>query len=232
MKKIYLLIGALACAFAACDSGDIYPADRTNKGDNIAVAVSFRLSARDKIPAGYSLVFGAFEENSSSPLVWTSVMETAGDEPVRVSLSSVPKAARTVKLSLFTVGRKAIYDFYTFDISTALEAIEIPLTDVSLLLKYNKIQEIFGKNCTACHGTERGGGGLLLGDGVSYAALVNQAATNSEKVRVEPYSVQNSFLMDVLTDEAIKLSQPHSTILYADDINLLKAWIAAGAEHN
>ena len=226
----FFLFGLLACAVAACDSGDIYPTDRTQKGDNIAVGITFLLSDREKIPAGYSLVFGAFEENNSSPLVWTNVMETAENEPVKVSLSSVPKEAKTVKLSLFTVGRKTIYDFYTYDISTALDDIEIQSKDVSLLLKYNKIQEIFGKNCTACHGTERGGAGLLLGEGVSYANLVNQAATNSAKVRVQPYNVQNSFLMDVLTDEAVKLSQPHSTILYPDDINLLKAWIAAGAE--
>jgi mono/diheme cytochrome c family protein len=90
---------------------------------------------------------------------------------------------------------------------------------------------VFGRNCTACHGTENGAAGLPLGDGVSYAHLVNQASKNSEKVRVQPYSIQNSFLMDVLTDEALNLSPSHST-LYPDDINLLKAWIAAGAENN
>ncbi|GHV11304.1 hypothetical protein FACS1894162_6620 [Bacteroidia bacterium] len=227
-----MFIGLLAYLFTACDSGDIYPTDRTEKGDHIAVEISFLLSDRAKIPSGYQLIFGAFEENNSSPLVWTSVMEAADNEPVKVTLSSVPKEAKTVKLSLFTVGRKAIYDFYTYDISTALNDMEIPVKDVSLQLKYNKIQEIFGKNCTACHGTEKGGAGLLLGEGVSYDYLVNQQAKNSEKARVQPYNVQNSFLMDVLTNEEVKLSQPHSTILYSDDLNLLKAWIEAGAENN
>jgi hypothetical protein len=232
MKHFYLLLGLFICLFTSCDSGDIYPTDRTEKGDNIAVEIAFILSDREKIPSGYQLVLGAFEENSSSPLVWTSVMETTENEPITVTLSNVPKAATKVKLSLFTVGRKAIYDFYIYDISNTFDDVTIPPTEVALLLKYNKIQEVFGKNCTACHGIDKGGSGLLLGEGVSYESLVNRQAKNSDKLRVQPHNVQNSFLMDVLTNEEVKLSQPHSTILYPDDLNLLKAWIEAGAENN
>jgi hypothetical protein len=232
VQWVSLFLGGMIGLFTSCDSGDIYPSDRTATNDNIAVSGTFVLSGVEKIPSGYQLIFGAFDANSKSPIVWTNVVEPKEDEPVNVSLSSVPPEATIVKLALFTMGRKAIYDFYTYDISAATENIDLPSEKVSLLLKYGKIQEIFEGNCTACHGTDRGGAGLFLGEGVSYRYLVNHPATNSTKLRVEPYSISNSFLMDVLTNEQVTLNQPHSSILYQDDINLLKAWIETGAENN
>ncbi|MDR1121230.1 MAG: hypothetical protein LBM08_09965 [Dysgonamonadaceae bacterium] len=230
---VFLLFMFLLLALNSCDSGDIYPSGKTDKNDYISVSGTFTLLRTDIVIPGYQLIFGAFEENNPLPIVWTTVIDPKDDEEIKVSLSSVPPQASSVKLCLFTIGRRAIYDFYVYDIATATASVEIhPETPVSLMLEYRKIQEIFDSNCTSCHETAPGAAGLCLGTGASYTNLVNREATNSPKLRVKPHDVRNSFLMDVLTVDTVNLSHPHRQILYTDETNLLQAWIETGAENN
>ncbi|MDR1668085.1 MAG: hypothetical protein LBS03_10435 [Bacteroidales bacterium] len=233
MISVCLCVFLPSCLLLSCDSGDIYPNYVEERNDNITVAADFVLSG-DTDTENYQLYFAAFEEGSASPEVWTRVAKPQNTDTVHVSLGNIPPQAATVRLCLLTIGRRTIYDFFSFDVSQVENNIEIPLTKVSLQLKYEKIQDIFERNtCTACHGTESGYSGLLLGAGPSYGSLVGKPSRNSPKMRVEPFSVSNSFLMDVLTYDTLQLSHPHSSIMYSqDDQNLLKAWIERGAEYN
>jgi hypothetical protein len=220
--------------FASCDSGDIYPAYIEERNDNISVTGKFVLSG-DADTENYQLYFAAFADGEASPVVWTRVAKPQNTDTASVSLSNIPPQAAVVRLCLLTIGRRSIYDFFSFDISlVAGSDTEIPLTEVSLKLKYEKIQDIFERNtCTACHGSESGGAGLLLGAGMSYGNLVGKPSLKSPKMRVEPFSVSNSFLIDVLTLDNLQLSHPHSGIMYnQDELNLLKAWIERGGEDN
>lgn len=231
------LLGGLIL-LSACDSGDIYPKYVEERNNNITVAAEFVLSG-DTDTDNYQLYFAAFGKDSvsgkdsASPEVWTRVVKPRNTDTVRVSLGNIPPQADTVRLCLLTIGRRTIYDFFSLDISSEQEDIEIPLTPVSLKLEYGRIQDIFERStCTACHGTETGGAGLLLGAGKSYGSLVGIPSLNSPKMRVEPFYVSNSFLIDVLTSDTLQLRHPHSSIIYnQDDLNLLKAWIERGAEN-
>ncbi|MDR0732904.1 MAG: hypothetical protein LBF08_02410 [Dysgonamonadaceae bacterium] len=216
----------LPCLLAGCDSGDVYPVRIEERGESIAVAARFVLSG-DIASQNYQLCFAAFDEGGASPEVWTHVAKPQNTDTVSVSIGNIPPRATTVRLCLLTIGRRAIYDFFTFDISHAENDIEIPLRVVPLHLAYEKIQDIFENNtCTACHGTENGGAGLLLGAGKSYENLVGIPARNSPKKRVEPGNVAGSFLIDVLTSDTLQLGYPHSAIVNnLDELNLLKAWI-------
>lgn len=228
----------LGIILTACDSGDIYPKYIEERNDNISVTAGFVLSGNTGTE-NYQLYFAAFGKDSTSgkdsasPEVWTRVVKRQDTDTVRVSLGNIPPQAATVRLCLLTIGRRTVYDFFSFDLSDAENNTEIPLTEVSLKLKYEKIQDIFERStCTACHGTENGGADLLLGTGKSYGNLVGIPSLNSPKMRVEPFSVSNSFLIDVLTSDTLQLRHPHSSIIYnQDDLNLLKAWIERGAEN-
>ncbi|MDR1500527.1 MAG: hypothetical protein LBI58_06050 [Tannerellaceae bacterium] len=232
MKKTALILIWSGVMATACDSGDIYPFEARERDDNITLAAGFILEGDAGGADNYQLCLAAFEQDSPSPIVWTRVIKSQRTDSVRLTLSNIPPEADVVRLCLLTIGRRDIYDFFSFDISGAEGDVEIPLTTVQLELDYGKIQEIFERNtCTACHGDESGGGGLLLAAGRSYESLVNRKAYNSPKMRVEPFSVQKSFLIDVLTSDTLSLSHPHSSIIYdQDELNLLRAWIERGAK--
>ncbi|MDR1357222.1 MAG: hypothetical protein LBJ58_06090 [Tannerellaceae bacterium] len=230
MKKTILAFILSATALPSCDSGDIYPVRIEERNDNIAISGDFILRG-DAGAQNFSLCLAAFEEDNASPVVWTNVIKGADTDTVHLTLSNIPPQSVAVRLCLLSIGRRSIYDFFSYDISGAVSDAEIPLTEVALKINYGKIQDIFERNtCTACHGAESGGAGLLLDAAVSYENLVNRQALNSGKMRVEPFSTDGSFLLDALVYD-IPLSHPHGSIVYnQDDINLLRAWIELGAE--
>jgi hypothetical protein len=71
---------------------------------------------------------------------------------------------------------------------------------------------------------------LLLTAEKSYNALVNTVSSkNPAKNRVTPFQTGNSFLLDVLVDETLGLTQPHTSFVTRnDDIKLLEEWIKNG----
>ena len=230
----FIFFGCIA--FVSCDSGDIYTDNIETRNNNISVTGKFVLSGNADTE-NYQLYFAAFEDGEATPVVWTRVVKPQHTDTVSVSLSSVPPQAVTVRLCLLNIGRRTIYDFFSFDISLSGNDTEIPLTAVSMNLKYEKIQNVFERNyCIECHSSESGraGAGLFLDKGVSYGSLVNKPSrNNSTKMRVAPKSVSNSFLIDALTIDNLKLGDyAHSGFINRqDDINLLKAWIESGAKN-
>jgi hypothetical protein len=101
-------------------------------------------------------------------------------------------------------------------------------------------QTIFNPTCLDmfCHTTEFMAGNLVLVEGQSYAQLVNvlsdnPAARTAGLLRVEPDVPDESFLVIKLTNPTLPqgsrmpLGKPP---LPAADIELIRAWIAAGAQ--
>lgn len=98
------------------------------------------------------------------------------------------------------------------------------------------IQSYFDKACLVCHLEGGINGGLILEQGVSYAALVNVAATGSKLKRVAPGDVEGSYLLHKLKGTHTKvggkgarmpLGAPPST---PEQIAVVEAWIKAGAK--
>jgi hypothetical protein len=101
-------------------------------------------------------------------------------------------------------------------------------------------QEIFAADCTSstCHSATTRAGGMSLEAGDAYASLVNVAPQNPAALaagllRVTPDDPARSFLLDKLTgrlDAGEGSPMPLGGIpLGADQIELIRSWIAGGA---
>lgn len=109
-----------------------------------------------------------------------------------------------------------------------------PATDPSLAAD---IQPLFNKSCAFanCHDASAAAG-LELSTGKAYANLVNVASVNDPaKVRVIPNDADNSYLyIKIVGDPNDGTSRmPISgSPLSANEIQLIKNWIDAGAKNN
>jgi hypothetical protein len=98
---------------------------------------------------------------------------------------------------------------------------------------------IFNTTCTGafCHDVQGMSGGLVLVEGQSYANLVgvepqNAAALQAGLLRVDPGNPDNSFLVVKVEGPPIAMGSRMplgETPLTADQIQLIRDWIAAGA---
>lgn len=102
-----------------------------------------------------------------------------------------------------------------------------------------EVQRVFNLNCltSGCHSAGDRAGALVLEGNAAYAALINVApdnlaARNRGALLVEPFTPDNSFLLRKLTGplsgEGSRMPLGASA-LGANDLDLLRRWIAAGA---
>jgi hypothetical protein len=103
----------------------------------------------------------------------------------------------------------------------------------------NDIQPIFTQSCTgaACHGGGRPKEGLSLEAGSAYDSLVGVATSqcNGQRLLVDPGSPSTSYLMQKLldTDVCTGTGMPKAgEYLAPDELDLVAAWICAGAPDN
>lgn len=92
------------------------------------------------------------------------------------------------------------------------------------------IQPIFTRSCVGCHGVQALGG-LTLSDGAAHAALVDVASTQvPASKRVAPGDPAASYLVEKLGPApAVGQTMPQGSSLPAAEIDLISAWISAGA---
>ncbi len=92
--------------------------------------------------------------------------------------------------------------------------------------------EIFAKSCafTTCHAGPRPTGSLNL-EGRTYARLVNVKA-DSREFLVVPSAPDESWLFKKLTGSAPATIMPPDEALTAAKIEMVRSWIAAGAQDN
>jgi len=105
----------------------------------------------------------------------------------------------------------------------------------------NQIQPIFDSYCIRCHKiggfAERSGVPLKLIASESYARLVNVAsAQDSTWILVQPGYPASSLLFRKITDETppvgIRMPWDRGAAPTMDEIELIRTWIAEGAENN
>jgi hypothetical protein len=218
----------------SCDSGDIYPKEY-ERNEGITVSATFVFDNPDAFPNDYPLIFGAFDNEQSTPLASVRVMKPKNGEPVKVSIDNLSLNATSIMLCLTNLGRQPVFTLFRQDINVATvhDSIIIPESTINLV-SYERIQILVFEQytCVSCHQGTTGAGNLLLTADKSYNALVNKISSkNPAKNRVTPADINNSFLLDVLEKEKddIGLTQPHTSFVTRnDDIVLLKEWIKNG----
>ncbi len=101
----------------------------------------------------------------------------------------------------------------------------------------NSVQAIFDANCVSCHQTGSAPQNLVLESGVSYRAIVNRQSTEAVKMLVAPGAPDSSYLLAKVLGTQAKsggkgAAMPIGGTLQPEDIEVLRAWIAAGAPDN
>jgi hypothetical protein len=97
------------------------------------------------------------------------------------------------------------------------------------------IQPILSARCLACHSPGGVASFMQLTGDQSYASLVDQPALFSEGKRVEPGEPSASALFNRVADTGIsggRMPPPPSSRLDSGDVELIRMWIAEGAEDN
>lgn len=229
MKGYYYLclLFSFCMMFAACDSGDIY-AEGTKKNDK-TVTAQITIKGVKALPEDNKLVLAAYYADEDVPVITQTITSESEGETITVVLNYVPDDATRITISLLNKTWREIYTFYDGAMPEG-KLVDIPAQTVNLLT-YNRIQQQLFSQCIQCHGASTSAAaGLFLTEGSSYPNLVSHASINSDKMRVEPGFISQSFLVDVL-DGNITLRYKHSNIssLKKEDITLLKAWIESGA---
>lgn len=227
-------IGLLSMLFSiSCDSGDIFSTgDTTSEG--VSVRGTFELLNMEVFPQKYDMIFGAFGQDEASALSSVNVLKPSNMNEVELSIDNVPENAVSVKLCLTNSGRQVVYTFFEYALDDDRTSdIDLPVAQIDLL-EYDRIQRLVFQqyNCVSCHQGAAGASDLLLTDGESYKAMVNIPSVHSDKFRVKPGDSDNSFLLDVLTDDNV-VSYPHTGLVTrSEDIDMLRIWIEKGCPQN
>lgn len=219
----------------SCDSGDIYPKEKTGSGTSMDVTANFQFINPNAFPESYKIIFGSFNENSIYPISSKLIAKSSSNGILSVTLSNIPENATYLALYLVQEhGNSQIYPFYTYPIEKSLDKdIELPLQEIDLAT-FGRVQKQVFTQCIQCHGGSGfAAANLYLTDNKSYSCLVNAVSIhNSEKKLVSPNNPLNSFLIDILKGEALENQHSSLSSLKNDDIVLTEQWIKAGADNN
>ncbi len=231
-KKILSTALLLTLGLSSCDDGKIY-SDNHIDAEGSTLKITSNISGTDKWPSGYSVVIAGFGESSYAVISkGIPVPETEG-ETVSVILSGIPEEVKRIELCVINSLRKRVATFYEAEFAAQQDTIFMNTGTINASM-FNCIQEtVFDAHCIACHGTSTSAaGGLFLTEGKSYKALVNIEADLSEegKMLVKPGDSDNSFILDILSENITR--HDHSDILSAvpEKISLLQSWIEGGAK--
>lgn len=104
------------------------------------------------------------------------------------------------------------------------------------------VQPIFDRQCVTCHLYESPQGGLILEAGDTHAQTVGVPSTDSKLPRVSPGDPERSYLMYKLRGTQLAVggkgaqmpfnAETGSSKLPKDELDLIEAWIRAGAPNN
>jgi hypothetical protein len=220
-------------AFASCDSGDIYPEEKKIEEMNLRVNADFQFENIDAFPQNYRIVWGAFVGTSPYPLACEVVQKPIATGVINLAPAPLPKGTEYMALALVEkTENKAKYFFAKYPVDNTQT--EMNIAETIDLAPFARVQaQIFTPQCTRCHGDGGLAAGLNLTEGNAYANLVGVPSKedNSPKNRVTKFSLQNSFLLDVLTTRPETVTTNHTTLTTLDaddDVNLIKAWIMNG----
>ena len=234
---IFILTLFLFSAYS-CDSGDIYPEKIVYEEINIHVDASFNLLNLNAFPSeDYQVVFGAFIGTSPFPLSYETLTKPENNNKVSILFDKLPKGTTYLSLALLNkVDNKKIYSFYQYPVNA--ETKEVNINETVNLATFSRVQEqVLTPQCILCHGFGGKAANLDLTVENAYENLFNTPAneSNSPKNRVTAYSIQNSFLLDVLSENVPTVTTNHTTLTTLkteSDISLIRAWIESGAKND
>ena len=96
-------------------------------------------------------------------------------------------------------------------------------------------REVFNPSCTQHHGDQRVDADLDLTEGRSFANLVNAPSVQVGLHLVEPNDAENSYLIHKLDGRAGIVGArmpPGGPFITEEALDVIKAWIDAGAQNN
>ncbi len=98
-------------------------------------------------------------------------------------------------------------------------------------------QNVFGRSCvfSSCHKSSVAAGGLSLEGDEAYENLVGKPSVGApSKVRVQPGKPEQSYLIEKLTQDqpAAGARMPPGATVSAEQLELLRSWIANGAKRD
>lgn len=232
VRSFILLTEVIFCGgLTACDDGDIYPKEVTVDEETVAkIDVIFK--DIETWPEEYNVALAAFsKDNSAYPLLSQNIAIPTEGEVQHLKLSNLPENCDYISIALLQKSRKSVYLFHTDTIQYKKdEPIELDKVQIDLA-DYGRLQNQLFNQCLTCHGAStQAAAGLNLIENKSYENMVNVLSTRSDKKRITPYVVGESFIVEVL-ENANAVSYNHTTLttLKAEDIQLLKSWINKGA---
>lgn len=222
VRLLYLL--TIAFLFSSCGGSS------SGEPQAFSIKANINISDFEFKSDKEELVLGVFsEEESNVPLYKKTLTKAASN----ITIGAIPAGNYYVRLSVFESSR-----FKTTLVNYGQQSLQkdLVLTNKTVqLISFNRIKQQILDRCTACHGNAAGqiAAELDLRSDVAYANLVNVASTfSSEKKRVVPNSVDNSFLPQVMRRYNLPFAHTGSPISTASDIELVENWIKNGALKN
>jgi len=162
-------------------------------------------------------------------IIKSSKIENLTNSTLKFSLNGIVEGTYQVKIFVYDRGqnKSTLIDYGTKSINQDLDLNEQAL----VLISYRRVQSQVFNSCIHCHGASSGelAGGLSLIPNVSYKNLVNKASKNSTKLRIKPFDIENSFLINVANRKNINFDHPASETVMNGDKELLENWIIKGA---
>ncbi|MBO7635433.1 MAG: hypothetical protein J6S89_02535 [Paludibacteraceae bacterium] len=216
---------------SACDSGDIYPVDKSNFGGlTCKIALTFKHTST--WPSDYHVVLAAYQNDSEYSEISKGISRQVEGDTLHLTMTDIPESCQLVTIAIVNKSKRNVVNLMTHTIQASERNerfIELGTQNVDLLA-YERVQAQVFSNCTNCHGgSARAAAGLFLTEGKSYDALVNVSSTkNPDKVLVSPGIPSNSFILDVLEGNAENVRYDHTNVSFnseTEDLNLLKEWI-------
>lgn len=226
MKKqltIFLCTALLFGLAVSCGGGDEPEATFTING-----TVTF--TDFDFFPEQQNVVFGLFNPGEIQPIRSVSIPKPTAN-PAQFSISNVEGGSYEMALYISeNIIRKA--DLATYGNVSVNDHVQLPAKSATFV-SFARVQEQIFDYCLQCHGgSSQTAAGLNLLPGRSYGMLVNQPSTNSDKLRVEPGNVDQSFLIQVLNKDNLPFDHSASTSATPGDIQLIANWINNGAPND
>lgn len=233
-KRIIFALPMTLLALAACDDGPIYEKETELTTEGRTVHLTGQFSGIDRWTDGYSVVLAGFEAGNNYAIISKPIPlpEVAGAD-TELTLTGIKDNVATLELCVINRLRERMVTFREVRTEDAPEAIEMHVGSVNVGM-YSAIQRrIFNTTCVHCHGgTAQAAGGLMLTEGASHRALVNQPSIRMEgTLRVEPGNAKGSLLHQLLhTDLSKTWRYDHSKeVLSADWLDLMDQWMNNGA---
>jgi hypothetical protein len=231
MKKSKYIIFVLASfLFSSCDSGDVYPDETSGRSGRLADCKMLFSGLAAWPSSDYSLVLAAYSNGGSSPVAFRRLAKPASASDTLTAFLSGIKGADYLTVAILYRNSTCIYKFFTRNIRpTDGDTVNMSLIHVNLV-DFGRIKAQVFSNCVACHG-----GGFKAADNLylisdsAYSNLVNRLALRSNKNRVQPGDVSQSFIIDVLqgkTPVGFHYNHTNGTLrCESEDVKLLRVWI-------